>query len=249
MRRVGAVQLTGAQVLVPRGARLPASIATALLWWVFAVPQGLARADDSKMPLPGIWLDENSSVGAPKDVKWRSIGPKGLSLTKSSESFRSHLYDDPAGYCTIGFGHLVKRAQCSGDEPDHFKDGLSDLEGTELLRSDMKRAEFSVMANLQNHLSESQYDALCDFVFNVGGGKFKNSTLLLVIKAGELNRVPGQLRRWVMADGKLLPGLMTRREREIELFFEGTGVLRGAPPPGEDLTPIDIAIGEVPPPQ
>lgn len=230
---------------VPGGGRLSSSIAAALFCWAIAVPQGAAKADDSKMPLPGIWLDEHSFAARPRGLEWRSIGPKGLELTKSSEGFRSHLYADPAGYCTIGFGHLVKRAPCSGDEPDHFRDGLSQLEGTQLLRSDMRHAEFAVMTMLELDLTEPQYDALCDFVFNVGGAKFKGSTLLAVLKAGEFQRVPGQLRRWVLANGKELPGLVTRREREIALFLEGTPVLRGPLYPDEDLSPIDIMVGEV----
>ncbi len=60
-----------------------------------------------------------------------------------------------------------------------------------------------------------------DFVFNVGGANFRHSTLLSAINARELDRVEGQFNRWVLADGKPWPGLVTPRQREIALFFTG----------------------------
>jgi lysozyme len=103
----------------------------------------------------------------------------------------------------------------------------------------------TVMTSVEADLSDGQYAALCDFVFNVGGRNFRSSTLLKVVNAGDFPSVPFQLRRWVFAGGREFPGLKTRRENEIELFFDGLPIQRAAPPAEMDLEPIDIRTGEV----
>jgi GH24 family phage-related lysozyme (muramidase) len=93
-------------------------------------------------------------------------------------------------------------------------------------------------------LTDGQYAALCDFVYNVGGGNFRRSTLLKVVNRNDFDEVPFQLRRWVKAGGQVLAGLERRREREIALFFENVEIPRALPPAGVDLTPVDIREGE-----
>ncbi len=161
-----------------------------------------------------------------------------------SEGFRSRLYHDAAGYCTIAYGHLLKKARCDGTEPEEFKQGVTEPRGTEILHKDMNRAEIAVMRLVTPDLNDGQYGALCDFVFNVGSGNLARSSLLKVVNARQYDRVPFQFRRWTFAGGKKLPGLKVRREKEIALFFEGNGIPRAAPSPDEDLTPIDVRTGE-----
>ena len=98
----------------------------------------------------------------------RQISTAGLQLTKDSEGFVGKLYNDAAGYCTIGYGHLIKRSQCDGSEPREFLRGLSETQGGELLLEDMRYSQLAVMKAVKVELSDSEYAALCDFVFNVG---------------------------------------------------------------------------------
>ena len=93
-------------------------------------------------------------------------------------------------------------------------------------------------------LTDGQYGALCDFVFNVGVGNFRTSTLRKRVNARDFDRVPFEFRRWVYAGGRKLAGLAKRREKEISLFFEEIGIPRALPPADVDLTPIDIRSGE-----
>ena len=214
-----------------------------------AVLAGCQQSDTEKYPTvdrltPGIFLEPAERAALPAGVGLRKVYDKGLDLTRKSEGFVSHLYNDAAGYCTIAYGHLIKLKRCDGSEPEEFQQGVSESRGTELLGEDMGRAERTVMTAVDVDLTDGQYAALCDFVYNVGGGNFKRSTLLKVVNAGEFDGVPFQLRRWVKAGGRTLPGLETRREREIELFFEGIGIPRAAPLEGEDLSPVDIQRGE-----
>lgn len=192
----------------------------------------------------GIFLEPEERAVLPPGVELRGIYDKGLQLTKDSEGFRHHLYNDAARYCTIAYGHLVKLAPCDGSEPDHFLDGVTEPEGADLLRDDMETAEKVVLTAVDVPLTDGQYAALCDFVYNVGGGNFRSSTLRKVINRNDFEGVPFQFRRWVKAGGRELPGLKTRREREIQLFFENMTIPRAVPPADMDLTPIDIREGE-----
>ncbi len=195
---------------------------------------------------PGIFLEPPTRAVLPAGVEPRPVSTKGIALTKRSEGFRGRLYNDAAGYCTIGYGHLLKKARCNGSEPRDYRDGITEPEGEELLRTDMRTPQIAVMELVSPELTDGQFAALCDFVFNVGRGNFSSSTLLKRLNAGRFDDVPFQLRRWAYAGGKRLAGLEKRREREIELFFDGIGIPRALPSPDEDLSPIDIRTGQTP---
>ncbi len=193
---------------------------------------------------PGIFLEPQERAVLPPGVEIRKVYDPGIELTKESEGFVGNPYNDAARYCTIGYGHLIQLAPCDGSIPEDFKKGISEPQGTEILRDDMGKAERGVMTLVDVDLTDGQYAALCDFVFNVGIGNFRNSTLRKRVNAGDHDRVPFEFRRWVFAGGKKLPGLQTRREKEVALYFEEIGIPRAAPPPDQDLTPIDIRTGE-----
>jgi GH24 family phage-related lysozyme (muramidase) len=190
--------------------------------------------------VPRIFLETWEPLVIPRRIVIRKVYPPGIELTTSMEGFREHLYDDPAGYCTIGFGHLVKKARCDGSEPERFRSGLPRPEAVDLLRRDMGMAEQAVVTLAQVELNDGQFAALCDFTYNVGRGALARSTLLKYLNTGDFEKIPAQLRRYVYAAGRRLEGLARRREREIELFFEGQVVPRGVPGPDEDVSPIDI---------
>src|SRR5262245_27740425 len=205
----------------------------------------LTKESPEEAPLTaGIFLEPKERAALPPGVEFRKVYAKGLEITKFFEGFRSQLYNDAAGYCTIAYGHLIKYARCDGSELDEFRKGVSEPRGSELLVRDMEMAETAVMTAVTVDLTDGQYAALCDFAFNVGGGNLKTSTLLKVINAGQHERVKGQFLRWNKAGGKEFEGLTKRREREVELFFDGLPTPRAAPPAGENLTPIDIRKGE-----
>lgn len=193
---------------------------------------------------PGIFLEETRAV-IPEGTVLNEVYSAGIELTKVSEGFRNKLYNDAAGYCTIGYGHLIKKQSCDGTEKQEFRLGITELRGEEVLVVDMNWAKYSVMNVVSIDLTQGQYAALVDFVFNVGSGNFKRSTLLRKVNAGQHGNVPFQLRRWVRAGGKVWQGLVTRRESEIDLYLEDTAIPRLLPQAGEELPAIDIREGEV----
>lgn len=134
-------------------------------------------------------------------------------------------------------------AACDGSEIPEFRRGISEPEGTVLLRGDMGRAQLAVMTAVTVELTDAQYAALCDFVFNVGSTNFKKSKLLAVVNSRDFDQVPTQLLRWVKAGGKEVPGLVNRRERQIKLFFDNAPIPRGVSAAGADTSLLDIRTG------
>lgn len=210
---------------------------------ILSVALGAApSAGDPSEPglVPGIFLEPRERDALPRGVEIRKVYDKGIQLTASMEGYRHNPYNDPAGFCTIGFGHLIKLAPCDGSEPPHLSKGLSRPAAMALLRDDMELAEVAVMTLASVDLTDGQYAALCDFVYNVGRSRFARSTLLKYVNAGEYGKVPAQFQRYVLANGRKLKGLVVRREKEIGLFWDDLIILRSTPGPDEDLTLIDI---------
>lgn len=151
----------------------------------------------------------------------RVLSPQGAAFIGRFEGFRGRLYNDPAGHCTIGFGHLVHYGPCDGHEPPFYRQGLTRTEALVLLRNDAATRSAAVRQLVRPELNQHEHDALVAFVFNVGAGAFKGSTLLRRLNAGDRTSVPAQLMRWTRAGSQTLPGLVTRRRAEGRLFATG----------------------------
>ena len=149
------------------------------------------------------------------------LSDNGARFIGRFEGFRGHLYNDAAGHCTIGYGHLVHLGNCNGSEPAEFKRGMSEPEAEKLLRRDAQTAADVVRRSVHVPLNQQQFDALVSFVYNLGAGAFEGSTLLKDLNAHNFAAVPGQLEEWVHAGGQVLPGLVARRKAEARLFTTG----------------------------
>jgi len=137
---------------------------------------------------------------------------KGLELIKKHEGLKLTAYRCPAGVWTIGYGHTRTA-----------KSGLTIEQRTadELLKQDVRFAEIAVTKELPT-ISQPKFDALVSFVFNVGAGAFQKSTLLKRIKANqEEHLIRHEFSRWDKAGGKVLAGLVRRRQDEANLYFSG----------------------------
>lgn len=149
------------------------------------------------------------------------LSDQGAEFIGSFEGFSATLYDDPAGHCTIGYGHLVHLGNCDGSEPPEFKKGITKKRAAQLLREDARAAAETIEDAVAVEMSQVQFDALVSFCFNVGSGNFRASTLLKKLNAGKARAVPSELNRWVFAGGKKLDGLIRRRRAEGRLFATG----------------------------
>jgi lysozyme len=137
------------------------------------------------------------------------ISEKGLELIKQFEGLRLEAYLCSAGVATIGYGSTrgVKLGQTITEE-----------EATEKLRVDVLSAEECVNDHVEVSLTQNQFDSLVSFVFNLGCGAFKGSTLLALLNAGKTDAAAAQFPRWNKAGGKVVQGLVWRRNVEREFF-------------------------------
>lgn len=193
---------------------------------------------------PGILLDEEAARGLnlPPGTFLRVVfSPDGIGLTKQSEGWRSRLYNDAAGYCTIGYGHLIKKSPCDGTEAPEFLAGITEQRGEELLWGEIEQAEIAAQLLVDTKLDDPQYAAIVDFIYNVGVRNFQNSALRRLLSDGPpYSDVPREFNRWVRAGGKVWPGLQTRRTREIKMFFTNIGEPRGADQLVPEAEQLDI---------
>lgn len=139
----------------------------------------------------------------------RHVTEEGLNLIKRFEGFSPTMYVCPAGYSTIGYGHVVL-----AHEQVQFAAGITQAEATKLLRKDVSIAERAVLRLISVPLTDGQFDALVSFTFNLGAGALQRSTLRRKVNRGEHESVPAELMKWVWAAGKRLLGLVRRRQEE-----------------------------------
>ena len=137
------------------------------------------------------------------------ISKEGLALIKKFEGFEAHAYRCPAGVLTIGYGH-TKDVQL-GDE-------WSQSHAEYMLEVELEEFCDYVNKYVKVKLEQYQFDALVAWVYNLGAGNFKESTLLKVLNQGDYDDVPHQIKRWNKAGGRVLQGLVRRREAEALLF-------------------------------
>jgi len=139
------------------------------------------------------------------------MSAKGLDLIKKSEGFRDRVYRDVAGFPTIGYGHLIKPAES-------FPDCIAEPQAAAILADDVRDAEQAVARLVRAAMTQSQFDALVDFCFNLGAARLAGSTLLRELNAGHHDAAALQLLAWDHAGGVVNSGLRARRQAEFELW-------------------------------
>jgi len=124
---------------------------------------------------------------------------------------KAHPYVCPAGYWTIGYGHL-----CDAKHPP-----ISESVAEGYLAQDLITALQATLRHCPGLATESAHRlaAVVDFTFNLGGGRLQTSTLRRRINQREWSGAAQELRRWVYGGGKVLPGLVARREAEAVLLL------------------------------
>jgi lysozyme len=133
-----------------------------------------------------------------------------IDLAMFFEGFYPKPYICPAGYWTIGYGHL-----CSKDHPS-----ITQEQGEIYLAEDLQDALSGTLRCCPGLLLEDPQwlGAIVDFTFNLGAGRLQSSTLRRKINQGTWDEVPGQLMRWVYGGGRKLRGLVLRRQAEAVYF-------------------------------
>lgn len=136
----------------------------------------------------------------------------GLELTKRFEGCKLTSYKDTAGVLTIGYGHTGPEV-CEGL-------AWTQEQADAALIKDTAWATTVVNDDVNVPLTQGEFDALVDFVFNAGSGNFRGSTMLKLLNEGDYAGAAAQFDRWDYAGGKEVAGLLRRRQDE-EAEFKG----------------------------
>ena len=135
---------------------------------------------------------------------------QGKNLIKEAEGLRLDAYKCPAGVPTIGWGHTkgVKMGQ-----------HITVQQAEDLLVEDIAPIDRLLNA-LKINFRQEQFDALVSWIFNLGAGNFKSSTMYKLILADARDEeITDSLIRWTYSGKQKLPGLMKRRVAEANLFI------------------------------
>ncbi len=170
------------------------------------------------------------------DVKDMKISDKGINWLKSKENKVLNekgihiIYDDKTGKpvpvgeplpdgATIGYGHLIKPGE-------DFSKGLTEQQALELYRQDLQDAQNIVRNNIQVPLTQNQFDALTSLAYNIGSGNFSPSTIVKYVNGANEEKLEyptpeAAWKAWNKSRGKVMRGLINRRNDEWEMFSKG----------------------------
>jgi lysozyme len=143
----------------------------------------------------------------------------GLQLIRKYEGCKTTPYRCPAGLYTVGYGHVIGNGL---QLPDQFNRTFSLGEIDELLRTDLARFEQGVLRYCPVYLTQSQFDALVSFSFNLGLGVLQRSTLRQKILRKDGEGAAKEILRYDKVGGRPLKGLTRRRQAEYRLFTAPT---------------------------
>lgn len=144
------------------------------------------------------------------------IDQAGLDFIVQFEGLKLTPYLDSIKKPTIGVGTI------------HYPDG------TPVKMTDKPITKEQALFYLQDHitknvspyldktftnLTQNQYNALCSFVYNLGSGALDKSSLKkLILSNGTKDQIKAAFLKWDIAGGKVIQGLLSRRNKEATLF-------------------------------
>ena len=139
-------------------------------------------------------------------------------MLKHHEGVRCKPYRDCVGLWTVGVGHLIGDGKSL---PDEWNKTFTMEEVDALLRKDLGRFERGVQKFCPVPLKQGEFDALVSFSFNLGLGVLQRSTLRQKILRGDKTGASEEILKYNKAGGKIVKGLVTRRNDEYQLFLRG----------------------------
>ena len=137
---------------------------------------------------------------------------EGFHLEPHADPGRAHPYICPAGFWTIGYGHL-----CDLKHPP-----ITEAEAEDYLAQDMQTALAAALryCPVLTTEPEDRLAAIVDFTFNLGAGRLQMSTLRRRVNQRDWLASAQELCRWIYGGGKVLPGLVARRRVEAALISD-----------------------------
>lgn len=140
-------------------------------------------------------------------------------IIKEFEGFSATPYQCPAKVWTIGYGST---RDLDGNAVSAKTPPVTRTQATSLLMRDISGAMRDVERRVQVYITAPQKAALISFVYNLGSGAFGGSTLLRKLNASDYKGAADEFPKWVYSAGKLLNGLVRRRNMERDIFLKDT---------------------------
>lgn len=155
------------------------------------------------------------------------VSPTAIKMVKHHEGVRTKPYRCPALLWTVGVGHVIDPAHIGVkiEErkglpiPPGWDRTLSMAEVDEILAADLARFERGVLRLCPGNLNQPRFDALVSFAFNVGLGNLQRSSIRMKHNRGDHAGAADAFLMWTKAGGKVLPGLVKRRDDERALYL------------------------------
>jgi|TARA_R110000824_G_scaffold78516_6_gene198136 lysozyme len=144
------------------------------------------------------------------------INEDGLDIIKHYEGYSSSVYLCPAARFTIGWGSTWDHNgnPIKKDQPD-----ISKGYAHRLLVRELRHVEHAISRLVSAELTENMYSATSSLVYNIGSGNFQSSTLRMKLNRGNYEGAADEFPKWRKAGGRILAGLVRRRQSERDLFL------------------------------
>ena len=150
-------------------------------------------------------------------MKITKLSQKGLDLIKQFEGLSLKPYVCSGGINTIGYGNTY---YTNGNKVNLTDPPITKQQAEELLRFSLSTYEKAVDSFCRDDISQSQFDALVSFAYNLGVGALQKSTLIKKVNANPKDvTIADEFMKWNKANGTVLKGLTKRRQAEANLYF------------------------------
>lgn len=150
-------------------------------------------------------------------MKITKLSQKGLELIKQFEGLSLTPYLCPANIVTIGYGNTYYP---NGQKIKLTDPAITQIVAESFLKHSLSTYEKAVDSFCRDDISQSQFDALVSFAYNLGIGALQKSTLIKKVNANPKDvTIADEFMKWNKANGKVLVGLTKRRQAEANLYF------------------------------
>lgn len=150
-------------------------------------------------------------------MKITKLSQKGLDLIKQFEGLSLTPYLCPANIVTIGYGNTYYP---NGNKVKLTDPAITQIVAESFLKHSLSTYEKAVDSFCRDDISQSQFDALVSFAYNLGTGALQKSTLIKKVNANPKDlTIKDEFLKWNKANGRVLAGLTKRRQAEANLYF------------------------------
>lgn len=168
----------------------------------------------------------------------RAVNAAGIALIKEFEGCKLTAYKDAVGVWTIGWGTTAAA-----------KVGISPVAGMTITQAEADAylektiAKFApgVSAAIRNNVTDNQFAACVSLAYNIGVPRFAASSVVKWINAGDFDKAADSFLLWNKAGGKVLKGLVRRREAERALFLTPQRAIPAPAQPDPQEAPMPLS--------